>query len=954
MKSKTAFAIQLFPQKLGEASGVLKILTIDRKPSPPVYNSIDISPKSLLDAFPFLPSVNGSHFRSFGAEGMKVTIEDIKRAFDSQQTEPRFGTFFRKSLFSHYYKLFRSVRASFDQVTWYHSVSRGDSKRLVTLRCRMNPAFPQLNFRVVKNDHKFELEGIVEIKGRAFNLNDFRRHQFFIERDDEYFLLYFRDYETLDWLKDQSDRFLGSPEKLLKQVIIPLEKKGYKVDRQLLKSSETISTEPLPAVFLSELSGSFLMLTPQWFYDGYKVEGEWQEKTIIEKKDRQIHILRNQEKEDELRHMLKSLHPNFPNQKRDFYYLSFADAQKKQWFAKSYHKLLTSGIDLIGMDMLLHFRYSQDLPATELILKEEFGDRVVFNITVKFGNEKVPLSELQKILWAGQRTVLLKDGSLGILPDAWMEEFGILIKHGKVSGANGILVSQGLVLTTVSSREKQAEVPDNPDPKRNWWLQYQRWFEGGKLYSLPELIRIEPRDYQFKGYQWMRLLSELGMGGCLADDMGLGKTLQAICFLGSVMEKIPAMKSLVICPASLIYNWQQELEKFAPALTSAVYHGSQRDTSVLSDSEVRVVITSYGTFRSDVEQLTEPYFDVVIIDESHNIKNPSAKITRAVSLLKAGSRFVLSGTPVINNTFDLYAQMTTVMPGILGSREFFKREYADPIDRFGDPDKTKNLQKLIAPFVLRRTKDQVAKDLPEKTETVLWCEMGAGQREFYNDTLQRIRGQILEGIRDRGLAQSKLNVLEGITRLRQICNAPSLIGEGAPSLAESIKTEVLFNELEQILEAHKVLVFSQFTGMLDLIAAACIEKEIEYYHFDGQTAPAKRMEMVNAFQETDNPVRLFLISLKAGNAGINLTAADYVFLVDPWWNEAVQQQAIDRTHRIGQDKNVFAYKMVCKDSIEEKILTLQERKKKLASDLISPNEDFIKGLELEDVQWLFE
>ncbi len=684
MSSKTAFSIQLFPQKLGEGSGVLRILAINKESSPPVYNSIDISPKALLEAFPFLPSVNGSNFRSFGHEVMNVSIEDIRRAFDSQQTEPQFGTYFRKSLISHYYKLFRAVRSSFDQVTWYHSVSRGDSKRLLTLRCKMNPAFPQLKFRVIRNDHRFELEGIVEIKGSAFNLNDFRRHHFFMERDDEYFLLYFRDYEALDWLQDQLDRFSGPPEKLLKHVIIPLEKKGYKVDRQLLKSSETISVDPLPAVFLSELSGSFLMLTPQWFYDGYRVEGEWQEKTIIEKNDWQVHILRNREKEDELRHMLKSLHTNFPNQKRDFYYLSFADAQKKQWFAKSYHKLLTSGIDLIGMDMLVHFRYSQDLPATELLLKKEIGDTVVFDFTVKFGNEKVPLSELQKILWAGQRAVLLKDGSLGILPDPWMEEYGILIKHGKVSGPNEIIVSPGLVLTIVASREKQAGSPDKPDLRRNWWLRYQRWMEDDKLYPLPELIRINPRDYQFKGYQWMRLLSELGMGGCLADDMGLGKTLQAICFLGSVMERVPAMKSLVICPASLIYNWQQELEKFAPMLTSAVYHGSQRDATVLSDPEVRVIITSYGTYRSDVEQLTEHYFDVVIIDESHNIKNPAAKITRAVGQLKAGSRFVLSGTPVVNNTFDLYAQMTTVMPGILGSREFFKREYADPIDRFGD------------------------------------------------------------------------------------------------------------------------------------------------------------------------------------------------------------------------------------------------------------------------------
>lgn len=322
--------------------------------------------------------------------------------------------------------------------------------------------------------------------------------------------------------------------------------------------------------------------------------------------------------------------------------------------------------------------------------------------------------------------------------------------------------------------------------------------------------------------------------------------------------------------------------------------------------------------------------------------------------MQADIRIALSGTPVVNNTFDLYAQLNFAIPGMFGSREFFKREYADAIDRFRDEDKIKSLQKLTAPFILRRTKEQVAKDLPDKTEMILWCNMNREQQNLYDEIKDSIRSSIFLNIKNTGLNKSKLAVIQGMLKLRQVCNSPLLLPpDEQQGCSESVKTKVLLGELSNILKDHKAIVFSQFSSMLNLLAADCEQAGINFYHFDGQTPPAQRMEMVNAFQDKDNTTNLFLISLKAGNAGITLTAADYVFLFDPWWNTAVEQQAIDRTHRIGQTKNVFAYKIICKDTIEEKIIQLQQRKKQLAEELVSEDDGFIKALTEEDIAYLF-
>src|SRR6185436_5957106 len=365
-----------------------------------------------------------------------------------------------------------------------------------------------------------------------------------------------------------------------------------------------------------------------------------------------------------------------------------------------------------------------------------------------------------------------------------------------------------------------------------------------------------------------------------------------------------------------------------------------------------IIITTYGTLRSDIQLLLKIRFDYVILDESQAIKNPGSKVTKAACLLEAKNRICMSGTPLQNNTFDIFAQMNFLNPGLLGSMEFFRNEFATPIDKFGEQDQKEHLRKLLFPFILRRTKEQVAKDLPEKTETILFCEMEKEQRKVYEAYRNSYREKILGTIDQQGIGKSQLTILQGLMKLRQICDSPAILNEEEKYPNHSIKLEELAREIEENIGDHKALIFSQFLGMLALIKAKLKEQEIPFEYFDGSTSATDREKAIQSFQGNDE-VRVFLISLKAGGVGLNLTAADYVYIVDPWWNPAVEQQAIDRTHRIGQTKNIFAYRMICKDTIEDKILQLQERKRSLARDLIADDDGFVKNLTKEDVEYLF-
>jgi non-specific serine/threonine protein kinase len=345
-------------------------------------------------------------------------------------------------------------------------------------------------------------------------------------------------------------------------------------------------------------------------------------------------------------------------------------------------------------------------------------------------------------------------------------------------------------------------------------------------------------------------------------------------------------------------------------------------------------------------------FDYIILDESQAIKNPQSKVTKAASLLKAKSRLCMSGTPLQNNTFDIFAQMNFLNPGMLGSVEFFRNEFATPIDKFGEQIQKEHLKKLLYPFILRRTKEQVAKDLPEKTETILFCEMEDEQRKIYDAFRNDYRNKILGAISEQGIDKSQLTILQGLMKLRQICDSPAIMNEPEKYPNVSIKLDELAREITENIGNHKALIFSQYLGMLGLIREKLTELEVSYEYFDGSTSAQDREKAIRNFQDNES-VRVFLISLKAGGVGLNLTAADYVYIVDPWWNPAVEQQAIDRTHRIGQTKNIFAYRMICRDTIEDKILQLQDKKRTLARDLIADETSFVKKLSREDVEYLF-
>ena len=401
-----------------------------------------------------------------------------------------------------------------------------------------------------------------------------------------------------------------------------------------------------------------------------------------------------------------------------------------------------------------------------------------------------------------------------------------------------------------------------------------------------------------------------------------------------------------------MFNWENEIKKFTPGLTYHIHHGGDRSREKERIKKFNVIITTYGTLRSDIKLFVENEFDYVILDESQAIKNPASKVTRAACLLKSKNRLCMSGTPLQNNTFDIFAQMNFLNPGMLGTIEFFRNEFAIPIDKFGEKDQKDHLRKLLFPFILRRTKEQVAKDLPDKTETVLFCEMEDEQRKIYEAYRNDYRDKILGTIEDQGIQKSQLTILQGLMKLRQICDSPAILNETEKFENHSIKLEELAREITENISNHKALVFSQFLGMLALIKAKLKELDVKFEYFDGSTSAQDREKAIQNFQNQEE-CRVFLISLKAGGVGLNLTAADYVYIVDPWWNPAVEQQAIDRTHRIGQTKNIFAYRMICKDTIEDKILQLQERKRILARDLITDDEGFVKSLTKADVEYLF-
>ncbi|WP_343522941.1 DEAD/DEAH box helicase [Pedobacter sp.] len=578
----------------------------------------------------------------------------------------------------------------------------------------------------------------------------------------------------------------------------------------------------------------------------------------------------------------------------------------------------------------------------DLQVKEE-NDWFDIHAVVWFGKYQIPFLSLKQHILHKKREFLLPDGEVAIIPDKWFTQYGSLFSLAE-AGKSLKLKKHHIGLINDLAEDSLANVTLERK------LQRLSDFEDIADTQMPANFKGSLRDYQKAGYNWFSFLREYNFGGCLADDMGLGKTIQTLAMLQKVKEDDQAQglrtSSLIIMPTSLIYNWLTEAKKFTPKLKILAHTGSNRNKDVANFANYDIIITTYGVTRVDVDELKNFYFNYIILDESQNIKNPASKSFKAVRSLKSKHRLILSGTPVENSVSDLWSQLTFLNPGLLGTQAFFFEEYVQAIEKKKDEEKARKLQSIIKPFVLRRTKEQVAAELPPKTEQVIYCDMSEDQAAYYEKTKSAYRNDLLQSMDDGTFAQKQVQLLQGLTALRQLANHPVMIdGE---YLSDSGKFENVIHTLDNVLKGgHKVLVFSQFVKHLDIFKKHFETENIPFAYLDGATR--NRGEIVAEFQQNID-LKVFLISIKAGGVGLNLTQADYVFILDPWWNPAVEQQAIDRTHRIGQDKKVFIYKFIAKDTVEEKILALQNRKKSLANSLITTEESFFKSLSKEDIR----
>ena len=565
---------------------------------------------------------------------------------------------------------------------------------------------------------------------------------------------------------------------------------------------------------------------------------------------------------------------------------------------------------------------------------------------VEYGDTTARFPQLLAALKRGETMVILDDGSYGLLPEEWLRRFGPVATMGEAEGDHiRFRPTQAGILDALLATQPAVDCDEAFAHVRK---------------ELARFASIEPaeqpagfsgrlREYQREGLGWMHFLRQFSFGGCLADDMGVGKTAQVLALLESRRELRAQAKfdepSLVVVPKSLIFNWKQEIERFTPQLRVLDYTGSTRNKDELSGYDV--ILTTYGTLRRDALHFKDKVFDYVILDEAQAIKNEKTESAKAARLLRGNHRLALTGTPVENHLGELWSLFEFLNPGMMGA--FGGLQLAGGSRQNPDGEARKLLSHALRPFLLRRTKEQVARELPPKIEQTIYCEMEPRQRTLYNELREHYRQALLPKIDAEGIGKSKIMVLEALLRLRQAACHPGLVDRKLVK-DPSAKLDVLIEQLHAVLdEGHKALVFSQFTSLLAILRASLEGEGIEYEYLDGKTVD--RQARVERFQQ-DAGCRLFLISLKAGGVGLNLTAADYVFILDPWWNPAVEAQAVDRTHRIGQLRQVFAYRLIARDTVEEKVLQLQESKRKLADAIIGAENSLIRDLTPEDIALL--
>ena len=602
-------------------------------------------------------------------------------------------------------------------------------------------------------------------------------------------------------------------------------------------------------------------------------------------------------------------------------------------FVKKELLQLTGKYSIIGTDRLRKYNIKA--------VKPKISGRFSYNLDYFEGEVEVEVEgdkfSIQQLLnnYKKDEYIVLSDGTNALINREYIEKLQRIFKEEDENKVKVSFFDMPIVQDMIDEKSFENDFMGSKD-----------FFEGiNKLaeenIDYPKL-NATLRDYQKYGYKWLKYLTDNNLGACLADDMGLGKTLQAIALLTNLHEE-KKKKSMVIMPKSLIYNWENEIKRFSPKLKVGVYYGINRDFSLLK--KVDIILTTYGTIRNDIENLLEQKFDLLVLDESQNIKNINSQTTKAVLLLNAKKRVALSGTPIENNLLELYSLFRFLNPEMFGSVQEFTNDYIVPIQKYSDTSTIEELRKKIYPFLLRRVKKEVLADLPDKIEKLVYVDMNDEHRRFYEERRKYYYSLLEKNTSSQGNFD-KFFVLQAINELRHIVSSPELESK---KIISSKKEVLIENVIEAIENNHKVLVFVNYLSSIESICDSLKENKIKYLKMTGQTKD--RQNLVDKFQN-DSRYKVFVMTLKTGGVGLNLVSADTIFIYDPWWNTTVENQAIDRAYRLGQDKTVFAYKMIMRNTIEEKILKLQEIKNKLLDDLISEDNLSTKNLSKSDIEFI--
>ena len=872
-----------------------------------------ISPKEILAKFG-----KGKPEHDFFANQFKGELKDYIRTYFNRRMNEAILKLVNKPLFTMSndgYPAYRAVKMLDEKATVYFHFRRSEEGTMY---------YPTLKLRGHRIDFQF-------------------RHATVVGQDPAWILLdgeLFTFTEPIQGIKLKpflNKKFISVPrskeEEYVEKFIVPLIEKyevvahGFEINQQKL--------DPNFSLVIKSLNDQYLEIKPTVQYGrfNFNLNEPGGAKVFRETADdswRFFKVVRSKELEKDFLDSLTEM--NMGGGVLNFSMMERGEALS--WLHKNTTLLEERGIALVQHDKDLRLNFRQHKLVMEA---NEAGDWFDIKAVVEIGEYRIPFFRFKNHILRNKHEYVLPDNSIFLMPDDWFTDYRHLIEVAVEKNGDTIAVKKSQLGVLSLMQESNS----------NFRLKIGNILANQEVTEIdaPVSLKAEMRNYQKAGYDWLHFLKRNDLGGILADDMGLGKTLQALSFLLRLKEQSEGGPTLIVMPTSLIFNWQNEAARFAPKLKVLVYAGMGRDKNPDRFTAYDLILSTYGTVRQDVEILKEFSFHYLILDESQMIKNPESKTYKAVCDLRSRYRLTLTGTPVENTLMDLWSQVSFLNPGFLGSENFFRNFYCIPIEKEADTRKRDNLKKLIHPIMLRRTKSQVALDLPEKVDQIYYCEMEDEQEELYEKTKNAYRNYLMGLIQSNELKKNKLSVLAGLQKLRQIAIHPRLVEEGK-GIPWSGKYEEIRRMLKDIIaEGSKVLVFSQFVKFLEIVKSDLDADEISYCYLTGATT--KRQAEVDKFQK-DPSIKVFLISLKAGGTGLNLTAAEYVFILDPWWNPAVENQAIDRSHRIGQLNTVFSYRFITRNTIEEKILKLKEKKSKLSADVVA-EDDLVKNLEQDEL-----